>query len=50
MIQTPRCPAQEVLEQLLAEREPVYRQCKHAELDVTDLTPEEASVRLVKLM
>src|SRR5438105_1533118 len=38
------------IEQLLAEREPVYRQCKHAELDVTDLTPEEASVRLVKLM
>ena len=31
-------------------REPVYRQCMHAELDVTHLSPDEAVVYIVKLM
>ena len=35
---------------LLAEREPVYRQMMHAELEVTHLTPAEAAVYIVKLL
>ena len=38
------------IEHLLLEREPVYRQCMHGELDVTHLTPEDAVVFLVKMM
>jgi shikimate kinase len=37
------------IEFLLKEREPIYRQCMHAELDVTNLSPEEAVVYIVKL-
>jgi shikimate kinase len=36
--------------QLLAEREPLYRQVMTAELDVTNLSPEEAVVYLVRLL
>lgn len=36
--------------QVLAEREPLYRETKHAELDVTNLTPDDAVVYLVRLM
>ncbi|HLL91242.1 MAG TPA: shikimate kinase [Tepidisphaeraceae bacterium] len=39
----------EEVEKLLAEREPIYRQMATAELDVTNLTPEEAVVRVVRL-
>jgi shikimate kinase len=35
---------------LLAEREPIYRQMMHAELDVTNLTPDEAMVYIVRLL
>jgi shikimate kinase len=35
---------------VLDEREPVYRQVMHAELDVTHLTPEEAVVYIVRLL
>ena len=38
------------IEALLAEREPVYRAVKSAELDVTHLTPEEAVVYIVRLL
>lgn len=40
----------EEIRKLLAEREPIYREMMHAELDVTHLTPEEAVVRLVRLL
>ena len=40
----------EEIELLLAQREPIYRQCMHAELDVTHLTPDEAATRIVKLI
>lgn len=35
---------------LLAEREPVYRQMMHAELDVTHLSAEDAVVYIVRLL
>ena len=35
---------------MLALREPVYRAAMHAELDVTNLTPDEALVYIVKLL
>jgi len=35
---------------LLAEREPLYREVKTAELDVTHLTPEDACVYIVRLL
>lgn len=35
---------------LLAEREPLYRQVMHAELDVTHLTPEDAVVYIARLV
>lgn len=35
---------------LLAEREPIYRQCMTAELDVTRLTPEEAVVHIARML
>lgn len=40
----------EEIEHLLSVREPVYRQAMHAELDVTNLTPQEAVVYIVKLL
>lgn len=36
--------------QVLAEREPLYRQTRHAELDVSNLTVDDAVVYLVRLM
>lgn len=39
----------EEIEHLLAEREPVYRQCMTRELDVTHLSADEAAVYIVKL-
>ena len=38
------------IRKVLAEREPIYRQFAHAELDVTNLTPEEAIVYVVRLL
>jgi shikimate kinase len=38
------------VEQLLAHREPLYRQLMHKELDVTHLTPEEAVVHIVRML
>jgi shikimate kinase len=35
---------------MLKLREPIYREAMHAELDVTNLTPSEACVRIVKLL
>ena len=40
----------EEIEKLLAEREPVYRQVMHAELDVTHLTPQEAVGRIARML
>jgi shikimate kinase len=40
----------EEITQLLAEREPFYREVKTAELDVTRLTPEDACVYIVRLL
>ena len=40
----------EEITKMLAEREPHYRQVMSAELDVTHLTPEEAVVRIVRLL
>jgi shikimate kinase len=39
----------EEIEFLLAIREAIYRECMHAELDVTRLTPDEAVVFIVKM-
>lgn len=38
------------IRKLLAEREPTYRAMMHAELDVTNLSPEEAALRLVRML
>jgi shikimate kinase len=38
------------ISKVLDEREPVYRQVMHAELDVTNLTPEEAVVYIARLL
>lgn len=38
------------IRKVLSEREPIYRQFAHAELDVTNLTPEEAIVYVVRLL
>jgi shikimate kinase len=35
---------------VLDEREPIYRQVMHAELDVTNLTPEEAVVYITRMI
>jgi shikimate kinase len=35
---------------VLAEREPIYRQVMHAELDVTNLTPEDAVIYITRLI
>ena len=40
----------EEIEQLLAIREPIYRQCMTAELEVTNLTPEDAVVYIARLI
>jgi shikimate kinase len=40
----------EEIRKLLAEREPIYRQAMTAELEVTNLTPEEAVVYIVRLL
>lgn len=40
----------EEIRALLAEREPLYRQLMTAELDVTNLTPDEAVVRITRLL
>jgi len=34
----------------LAEREPIYRQCAHVEIDVTRLKPEEVVNRILRLL
>jgi len=38
------------IRKVLADREPIYRQMAHAELDVTNLTPDEAIVYIVRLL
>jgi shikimate kinase len=38
------------IENLLAQREPLYRELQSFELDVTNLTPEEAVVHLSRMM
>jgi len=40
----------EEIQKLLAEREPLYKQAMHAELDVTNLTPDEAVVWITRMM
>ena len=40
----------EEIQQLLAVREPIYREMKHAELDVTYLSPEDVVVYVVRLL
>ena len=40
----------EEIRKLLVEREPIYRQAMTAELEVTNLTPEEAVVYIVRLL
>ncbi|MDB5321591.1 MAG: shikimate kinase [Phycisphaerales bacterium] len=40
----------EEIERVLAEREAIYREMKTAELDVTNLSPEEAMVYIVRLL
>ena len=40
----------EEIERVLTEREPIYRSMKTAELDVTNLSPEEAMVYIVRLL
>ena len=40
----------EEIQFLLVMREALYRECMHAEVDVTHLTPEEAVVNIVRLM
>ena len=47
---TPLGGGLEEINQLLADREPIYRAAMHAELDVTHLTPDEAVVYVVKLL
>ena len=38
------------IELLLVQREPVYRECMRAELDVTNLTTDDAVVHIVRLV
>ena len=40
----------EEIERLLADREPIYRACMTAELDVTNLSPEDATVYIARLL
>ncbi len=41
---------EEEIRKLLEQREPIYRQMADAELEVTNLTPEEAMVYVVRLL
>ena len=47
---TPYAGGVKEIEHLLAIREPIYRQCMKSELEVTNLTPQEAAVYIVKLL
>ncbi len=47
---TPLGGGLEEINLLLTQREPIYRQTMHAELDVTNLTPDEAVIYIVKLL
>jgi shikimate kinase len=38
------------IRKVLAEREPIYRQMMHAELEVTHLSPEEAVTRIARML
>ena len=38
------------IQKMLAEREPIYRACMTAELDVTRLTPDEAVVYIARML
>ncbi len=38
------------IQQLLAVREPIYRQAMHAELDVTHLSPSDAAAYIMRLL
>jgi shikimate kinase len=38
------------IRRLLAEREPIYRACMTAELDVTSLSPEDATVYIARML
>ena len=40
----------EEIEHLLSQREPIYRQTMSAELDVTDLTPDQAVASILQLL
>ena len=40
----------EEIRKLLAEREPLYREIMTGELDVTNLTPDEAMVYITRMM
>lgn len=47
---TPGRSSADEVAQVLTEREPLYRQIMHAELDVTRLSPEDAVVYIVRLL
>ncbi|MCC6239620.1 MAG: shikimate kinase [Phycisphaerales bacterium] len=47
---TPTGSSTDEVKQVLAVREPIYRQVRHAELDVTHLSPDDAVVYIVRLM
>ena len=47
---TPLCGSIEEIKKMLAEREPFYREVMTTELDVTNLTPEEAVVYVSRLV
>ena len=40
----------EEVNRLLAEREPIYRQCMTAELDVTNLSPQDATTYISRML
>ena len=42
--------SEEEVREVLEQREPIYRAIKHAELDVTYLSPEDATVYIVRLL
>jgi shikimate kinase len=47
---TPYAGGVKEIEHLLAIREPIYRDCMTAELDVTNLTPQDAAVYIVRML
>lgn len=47
---TPLAGSIEEIRQLLSEREPLYQEVMSAELDVTNLSPEEACVHITRMM